>query len=60
MNTFDAIADIRREVMSRDEALHYLMEHLGFSVPYAEEIVAVVFNRSDNLPDQVDISRAAS
>lgn len=60
MNTFDAIAHIRREALSRADALLYLMEHLGYSVPYAEEIVAVVFNREDQLPGSSDASRAAS
>lgn len=46
MNTFDAIAHIRRESLSRPDAMKYLMEHLGFNATYAEEIVAVIFERS--------------
>lgn len=59
MNTFDAIAHIRNEAMSRNEALNYLMEHLGFSVPYAEEIVAVIFDYEEHPSNQADISREA-
>lgn len=43
MNTFDAMAYIRRESLSRADALRYLIEHLGFSALYADEIVAVIF-----------------
>ena len=44
MNTFEAIANIRKESLSKTEATRYLMEHLGFSATYAEEIAAVIFS----------------
>lgn len=43
MNTFEAIAYIRRESLSRTDAMRYLMEKLGFSATYADEIIAVIF-----------------
>ena len=51
MNTFDAIAHIRREALARPDALQFLMERLGFSAPYAEEIVAVIFERDERPSD---------
>jgi len=53
MNTFDAIAHIRRESLSRIDALKYLMEHLGFTASYAEEIVAVIFAKRTVSTDPV-------
>ena len=43
MNTFDAIAQIRKQEMNRTDALRFLVERLGINVTYAGEIVAVVF-----------------
>jgi hypothetical protein len=45
MHTFEAIAHIRRESLSRSDALRFLMEKMGFSTIYAEEIVNVIFGR---------------
>lgn len=59
MNTFDAIAHIRRETLSRADALLYLMENLGYSAPYAEEIVAIIFNREETLAPVSGDARAA-
>jgi hypothetical protein len=50
MNTFDAIAQIRREALSRAEAMRFLVVNLGFSTVYAEEIVAVVFGDLEDEP----------
>ncbi|MGH8021800.1 MAG: hypothetical protein ACREIA_26660 [Opitutaceae bacterium] len=44
MNTFEAIAHIRNHSLSRAEAMRYLMEHLGFSATYADEIATVIFS----------------
>ncbi len=44
MNTFEAIAHIRRHSLSRPEAMRYLIEHLGFSATYADEIATVIFS----------------
>lgn len=44
MNTFEAISQIRRQTLSRSEALKYLIENLGLSASYANEIVTVVFS----------------
>jgi hypothetical protein len=44
MNTFEAIAHIRKNSLSKPEAMRYLIEHLGFSATYADEITAVIFN----------------
>ena len=43
MNTFDAIATIRRESLPRPEALKFLIEHFGFNSMYAEEIIAIIY-----------------
>lgn len=55
MNTFEAISHIRRQSMSRAEAMRYLMENLGFNATYADEIVAVIFRDhfgSETQPEQ--------
>lgn len=43
MNTFDAIAQIRKQDMDRSDAMKFLVEHLGMNATYADEIAAVVF-----------------
>jgi hypothetical protein len=57
MSTFDAISQIRRESLSRKEALRYLMVHLGVSAMYAEEIVSVIFGEAT--PSEKQIEAAA-
>lgn len=52
MHTFEAIAHIRRESLSRGEALRFLMERMGFSSIYAEEIVNVIFGRVEQPQDE--------
>jgi hypothetical protein len=47
MTTFDAIAEIRREAMSRAQALRLLIERFGFTVTYAREVIAAVFGDDD-------------
>ena len=47
MTTFDAIAQIRREALSRAQALRFLIEHFGFTVTYAREVIAAVFGDDD-------------
>ncbi len=46
MTTFEAIAHIRRKSLSRSDAMRFLIQHLGFSSTYADEIVAVIFAES--------------
>jgi hypothetical protein len=53
MNTFDAIAHIRHEALSRTDAMRYLMEKLGFSAMYADEVVTVVFSHEHDEPAHV-------
>lgn len=43
MTTFDAIAQIQREALSRTQALRFLVEQFGFTVIYAGEVIAAVF-----------------
>jgi hypothetical protein len=43
MNTFDAIAQIRKQGMTRPDALKFLVERLGLNTIYADEIAAVIF-----------------
>jgi len=52
MNTFEAIAHIRSQSLKRTEATRFLMEHLGFSSSYANEIIAAIFTPNSD-PDQV-------
>jgi hypothetical protein len=47
MNTFEAISHIRRQSLDRSQAMRYLIEHLGFSATYADEILTVVFAEGD-------------
>lgn len=47
MSTFDAIAQIRREALTQAQALRFLIEHFGFSVLYAREIIAAAFGDED-------------
>ncbi len=49
MTTFDAIAQIRREALSRNQALRFLVEHFGFTVTYAREVIVAVFGENDDL-----------
>jgi len=48
MNTFDAIAHIRRQSLDRNAAMRFLIEHLGFSSTYAEEIVEIIFSEKSS------------
>ena len=52
MNTFEAINHIRDQSLSRSEATRYLIEHLGFSATYADEIATVIFNTDDRSEPQ--------
>jgi hypothetical protein len=54
MNTFDAIAEIRKQDMTRPDALKFLIERLGLNVTYAGEIAAVVFDerREPSKPEE--------
>ena len=47
MTTFEAIAQIRREALSRAQALRFLVERFGFTVSYACEVIAAVFDDND-------------
>lgn len=42
MNTYDAIDHIRSQSLSRPDAVQFLIQRLGFTTSYAEEIVSVV------------------
>lgn len=58
MNTFDAIAQIRRQSLDRQDAMRFLIENLGFSSTYAEEIVEIIF--ADRKPaEHTPVAQAA-